>query len=166
MFAIRQFEAQDWLIYKAIRLEALARHEDLYGGSFAVESAWRDSQWEFMLGQSNKAFFGLYDGAELVGSACVFTDRGDKKGRTALLAGAYIREAYRGRKLSRLLYAARIQWIIESGKFDCITVGHKDSNEASRRANQAFGFEYLGSQDKIWGKGSKDIQMYEMRIAI
>ena len=42
---IKQFTADDWQDYKAIRLEALSRHEDVSGGSFAGESAWSDSQW-------------------------------------------------------------------------------------------------------------------------
>lgn len=162
---VKQFEARDWPIYKAIRLEALARHENVYGGSYKGESAWSDSQWEYMLGKSDQAFFGLYDGRKLVGSTCVFTDRTDKSGKTALLAGSYIREDYRGRKLSRLLYAARLEWIIGRGQYDRVTVGHKDGNEASRRANQAFGFVETGRNDDVWGDGSRGIKYsYEMRL--
>jgi RimJ/RimL family protein N-acetyltransferase len=166
MFAVKKFEAEDWRTYKAMRLEGLSRHADVYGNSLKLESAWSDSQWEYMLGSPRNALFGLYDGTTLIGSSAVFTDRNDKKGRTALLAGSYIREEYRGRKLSRLLYAARIEWIVDCGRFDCITVGHKKGNEASRRANQAFGFTYAGEEEKDWGDGSRDILMkYEMRLA-
>lgn len=163
---VKQFTIDDWQIYKAIRLEALAAHESLYGNSYALESSWRDSQWQYLLSSDKNAFFGLYDGAELIGCSVVFTDRSDKHGRTALLAGSYIREAWRGRGLSRLLYAARIDWIVGSGRFDCISVGHKEGNEASRRANQSFGFDYVGQETKGWGDGSQGIlHKYEMRIA-
>jgi RimJ/RimL family protein N-acetyltransferase len=162
---VKQFEAKDWPVYKAIRLEALARHEDVYGGSLKGESAWSDSQWEYMLGKSDQAFFGLYDGKTLIGSTCVFTARDDKSGKTALLAGSYIREEYRGQKLSRLLYAARLEWIIGRGQYDRVIVGHKDGNEASRRANQAFGFAHTGQEEDVWGDGSRGIKhSYEMRL--
>lgn len=162
---IKKFEAQDWRIYKAIRLEALALHGHVFGGSLAAESAWSDSQWEYMLGKSDYAFFGLYDGRTLVGSTCVFTSRDDKTGRTALLAGSYIRENYRGRRLSRLLYAARIDWIIASNKYERILVGHREDNEASRRANQRFGFVRIGQEEKQWGDGSVGVlHNYEMRL--
>ena len=165
MFTVKQFEAKDWPIYKAIRLEALARHENVFGGSFAGESAWSNSQWEYMLGRSDQAFFGLYDGKELIGSTCVFTARDDKSGKTALLAGSYIREEYRGKKLSRLLYAARLEWIMGSGRYDRVIVAHKDGNEASRRANQAFGFALVGQNEDVWGDGSRGIKYnYEMRL--
>ena len=119
-----------------------------------------------MLGSAKHAFFGLYDGKNLIGSAAVFTDRDDKTERTALLAGNYIREAFRGRKLSRYLYAARIEWVVGCGHFDCIRVGHKQGNEPSRRANQAFGFGYIGQETKAWGDGSQGVlHKYEMRIA-
>lgn len=160
---IKQFTADDWQTYKAIRLEALARHEDVYGGSFTGESAWSDSQWQHMLDSPKNAFFGLYDGKKLIGSTVVFTHRDLDK--TALLAGSYIREEYRGKGLSRLLYAARIQWAIEGGAFNRIIVAHKEGNEASRRANQAFGFEYIGQEHTDWGDGSKAIKhSYEMRL--
>lgn len=167
MFTVRQFEARDWPTYKAIRLEALSRHEDKFGASFTAESAWRDSQWEYMLGKPDQAFFGLYDGDTLIGSTGVVTDKFDKSGKGAVLIASYIREDYRGRGLSRLLYAARIQWVIESGRYKRVIVGHKEGNEASRRANQAFGFEYIGPERTQWGDGSEAIKHnYEMRIAI
>ncbi len=163
---VKKFDVDDWQTYKDIRLEALSLHENVYGNSYAVESSWSDSQWQYMLGSQKNAFFGLYDGKKLIGNSAVFTDRNDKKGRTALLAGSYIREDYRGQKLSRLLYAARIEWIVGSGQFDCIAVGHKAGNEASRRANQAFGFDYIGQETKAWGDGSQGVlHKYEMRLA-
>lgn len=162
---VRKFEKHAWREYKAIRLEALSFHEDVYGGSLKDETGWADSVWADMFAHDNYAFFGLYDAAALVGIACVFADRNDKSGRTALLAGAYIREAYRGKGHSGLLYEARIGWIKQSGYFDRILVGHKQGNEASRRANQRFGFRHTGQEETGWGDGSIGIKhSYEMRI--
>jgi RimJ/RimL family protein N-acetyltransferase len=163
---VKQFTIDDWQEYKAVRLEALAAHENVYGGSYAQESAWSDSQWQFLLVSEKNAFFGLYEGGALIGCAGVVTDRSDKTERTAVLIGSYIREDFRGRKLSRLLYAARIDWVVGSGKFDCIAVAHKEGNEASRRANQAFGFAHTGQETTSWGDGSQGVKhKYEMRIA-
>ncbi len=162
---VRKFEKDEWQAYRALRLEALALHEDVYGGSYKGESAWDDAQWADMFAESRFAFFGLYDDDALVGSACVFADRSDKTGKSALLAGAYIKEDYRGQGLSRLLYEARIGWIVHCGHYDRITVGHKHGNEASRRANQRFGFQRVGEEDTSWGDGSNGIKYtYEMRL--
>ncbi len=163
---VRKFNARDWQAYKALRLEALRLHADVFGGSYETESALSDKDWKQLLSKPGQAFFGLYDDEKLIGSAGVFTDWQDAKGKTALLVGSYIREAYRGQKLSHLLYAHRINWIINSGLFNRVVVGHKQGNEASRRANQAFGFEYTGHEERMWGNGSKgDLMIYEMRLA-
>lgn len=163
---VKKFEKDEWQVYRVLRLEALAFHEDVYGGSFKDESAWSDAQWEEMFAEEKFAFFGLYDESSLIGIACVFADRSDKAGKSALLAGAYIKEEYRGQGLSRLLYEARIGWIVHCGHYDRITVGHKQGNEASRRANQRFGFQHVGKEDTSWGDGSQGIKhSYELRIA-
>lgn len=164
---VRQFSAAEWDTYKSIRLEALSKHEDVFGSNHASEAAWSDSQWKHMLGRPNQAFFGLYDGKTLAGCTGIVTDRFDKTEKTAVLIASYIRESYRGRRLSRLLYAARIEWAMGCGHFERVIVGHKEGNEASRRANQSFGFEPIGEEEQVWGDGSKGKNFkYEIRIAI
>lgn len=104
---VKQFTIDDWQEYKAIRLEALAA---LTKTSMA-DRTHKDPRRTFpvaVLLVIKNAFFGLYEGGALIGCAGVVTDRSDKTERTALLIGSYIREDFRGRKLSRLLYAARI----------------------------------------------------------
>ncbi|PZO88541.1 MAG: hypothetical protein DI626_01550 [Micavibrio aeruginosavorus] len=162
---VKQFNAKDWRQYRAIRLEALSRHADVYGNSLELEQSWSDEDWHDMVGDARHAFFGLYDGDELVGCTAVFTDRNDISGKTALLAGSYIRQDYRGRGLSRKLYDARLEWIRASKRFDAAVVGHKEGNEVSRRANQAFGFTHSRTEEKTWGDGSKGtIHIYTMRL--
>ncbi len=162
---IEQFNTRDWKAYKAIRLEALSLHADVYGNSLELEQSWSDQHWQDMLDDDRHAFFGLYDGNDLIGCTAVFTDRNDASGKTALLAGSYIRQDYRGRGLSRKLYEARLEWIRAAKRFDTAAVGHKEGNEVSRRANQAFGFAHTGTEEKIWGDGSKGIiHVYAMRL--
>jgi RimJ/RimL family protein N-acetyltransferase len=162
---VRKLNKDDWNAYKAIRLEALRLHENLYGGSYAAEAAYSDQDWQDLIGTKTYAFFGLYDDDKIVGSTVVFTHRDDPTGKTALLAGSYIRKEYRGMGLSRKLYEARLDWIKSEERFERVWVGHRAGNEASRRANQAFGFTLLKTEDKAWGDGSKDTYYhYELRI--
>lgn len=105
---VRKFEAADWAVYKAMRLEALRLHQDVYGTSHADMADRPNSEWEDIVSQDDAAFFGLYDGGDAVGIAGIFTHKSEP--RTGILIAGYIREAYRGRGLSRLLYQARIDW--------------------------------------------------------
>lgn len=165
MLYTKQFHEETWRDYKSIRLEALALHENLYGNSLATEQAWDDSIWIGTVTSKNSAIFGLYDEDTLIGSTAAFTDRADVTGKTCYLAGSYIRAAYRGQGLSRLFYEARIGWARKHGGFDTITVGHRDGNEASRKANQKFGFQFKQPVEKKWGDGSIGIlHIYEMRL--
>ncbi len=164
MFA-RALKSDEWQRYRDLRFEALAAHEDVYGSCLAIEKAWGDDVWIDLFSDQRHQFFGLFDRENLIGSGAVFTDRNDKAGKTALLASAYIQPDYRGQGLSRLLYEARIRWIVESDRFDRIAVGHKQGNEASRRANQHFGFIKTGTEEIMWGDGSTDIKhTYELRL--
>ncbi|PZQ45345.1 MAG: hypothetical protein DI551_07570 [Micavibrio aeruginosavorus] len=164
---VKKLTGKDWKAYKTLRLEALSRHEDVFGASFEKEAEREDSVWQKMLSQGRQAFFGLYDGKDIVGITGIVADMHDESGRTAILIASYIREEYRGRKLSHLLYAARIDWAIKSGLFERIVVGHREGNEASRRANQAFGFELYAKEEQDWGDGARaNIYRYEVRLAL
>ena len=165
MFYTKQFNEQTWRDYKSIRLEGLTLHENVYGNSLAMEQAWDDSVWIGEVTSQKSAIFGLYDDETLIGSTAAFTDRGDSSGKTCLLAGSYIREHYRGQGLSALLYKARIDWARAHGGFDVIVVGHREDNEASRRANQNFGFKFVKKTEKQWGDGTTGTHYaYELRI--
>ena len=160
---VKHLQAADWALYKHMRLEALRLHEDVYGTSFKDMCDRPDAEWESIVSQDNSAFFGLFDGDSIIGIGGIFTHNTEE--RTGMLIAGYIREEYRERGLSRLLYQARIDWAKQSGLFDRLLIGHREGNEASRRANQAFGFQPIGVIDYVFGNGdkAKDYQ-YELRI--
>jgi RimJ/RimL family protein N-acetyltransferase len=160
---VRKLSREDWPLYKKIRLEALRLHSDVYGTSYKDMCERPDAEWESILLQEDAAFFGLFDDQTIVGLGGVFTQ--EKSTRTGMLIAGYIRADYRGRGLSKMIYQARIDWAKESGLFDRLLIGHREGNEASRRANQAFGFQPIGVVDYTFGNGdiAKDYQ-YELRL--
>ncbi len=100
-----------------------------------------DAYWrETVTADDKHQVFGLFDGSQLIGVTAMFTHSGDPSGETAFLAMSFIQPEYRGRGLSRLLHQARLEWVRAHSRFKRIVVGHRESNEISRRANQAFGF--------------------------
>ncbi len=160
---VRKLEKDDWQAYKALRLEASRLHADKYGSSYEENVGRSDAEWQDGLCGASQAFFGLFDGDDMVGTGGVFMK--DEGSRCGALIGGYIRKTYRGQGYSHLIYEARINWARESGLFDRLLIGHRKGNEASRRANQAFGFQYIGEQENVFGDGSKDMDMqYELRL--
>ncbi len=160
---VKKLEKNDWRAYKALRLEALGLHPDVYGGTLQDALQTSDSDWQQVLDRQDQAYFGLYEGGELIGCGGVFMQ--DAASKTGMLIGGYIRAQYRGRGLSHMIYEARIGWTKESGLYDRLVVGHRKGNEASRRANQVFGFKYIGEEDYLFGDGTRATHLqYEMRI--
>ena len=162
---IRRWSESDWGAFKAIRLEALSKHDNFFGASFSVESSKEDSFWKKTLLDVDKAaIFGLYDEDKVIGLTAIFRDWTGRHG-VAVLAMSYIRAEYRKKGLSDLLYKERIDWAKSQGDIGIVTVGHREGNDASRAANQRFGFVLREVKDQIYGNGetAKDY-IYELKI--
>jgi RimJ/RimL family protein N-acetyltransferase len=164
-FNLRALGPDDWEVFREMRLCALQHHQGVFGDNYDESRQRPDEYWHETLNGQGKGVFGLFDGQKIIGITAIFTDREDPSGQTAVLAMSYILPEYRGHKLSRLLYTARIDWAKDQPQLTRIVVSHRESNEASRRANQAFGFKYIGSKEKVWPDGITENQcLYEMRI--
>lgn len=160
---MRQFLPEDAMRYKAIRLEALQLEADKFSNSYAMEAAYPDAHWHGRLDNPKSAFWGLYAGNELVGltGIAIQPDRPD----TAYMGQSYIRKEHRGKKLSRMLYDARIAWARGHG-LKRLTIGHRAINASSKAAIQHFGFCYTHSETRLWPPDNlpDDILYYELLL--
>jgi RimJ/RimL family protein N-acetyltransferase len=162
---IRRWSEDDWEVFKAIRLEALNAHSDVFGASYNVESEKDDAFWKDKLFDlSQGAVFGLYDADTVIGLTAVFRDK-NRPLDAVFLCMSYIRSEYRKNGLSDLLYRARIDWAKSQKGIRIISVAHREGNEASRRANQRWGFVFSAVKDEVFGNGetAKDY-IYELKI--
>jgi RimJ/RimL family protein N-acetyltransferase len=160
-FRIRSFVPEEWALFRDFRLAALAAAPGVYLGSVAESSTRSDEEWRAMLADPRHRIFALFDGETLIGITAAFTHR--EEPQTALLAMSFILPAYRKAGLSRLLYEARLDWIRSAGRFRRVIVSHRASNEASRRANQHFGFVPIGRNSIAWPDGTTEDEInYEL----
>jgi len=161
----RALTAEDWQIFRQIRLRALRVHPGVYLGSYKDAAARTEREWKEMLDGYGKCIFGLFDRDRMIGLAAIFTSREDPSGQSGVLAMDYIDPSYRGRCLSKLLYQLRIDWARLHQPFKRLVISHREGNEASRRANQAFGFRYIGREDIDWPDGAQAPHyLYELEI--
>jgi RimJ/RimL family protein N-acetyltransferase len=159
----RQLKASDLQDFKAIRLEALEKHKNVFGSTVEKEASYSDDQWiNLWLKENcpNVASFGLFNGEELIAITAIVRTSDDPSGKTAKLCASYIKEEYRGKGLSKQLYKARIDWAKQRGDFDNIIVSHRSGNEASRNANQAFGFTHTHSAPHTWPDGKTEDEVF------
>ena len=149
---LRRLTSDDWQLFRDIRLEALQQGAHVFGSSYAREVEFTESMWRSRLPDDRSAaIWALFDGDECVGLTGAVCDRNDPD--VAVFIASYLRPAYRGRKLSALYYQARIAWAKAEG-FKVAHISHRSGNDASRGANQKFGFRYTHTEKVIWHDGS------------
>jgi len=163
--AIRPFETAEWQRFREFRLAALAAEPGVFASSYSDAEARPAEDWKRTIEGSDRRVFGLFDDQRLIGITAAFTWREDPTGRTAFLAMSFILPEYRGRRLSRVLYRARLDWIRAQKQFARVVVSHRASNEASGRAMLHFGFRETHRARKIWpDSGEEDEVFYELNL--
>jgi RimJ/RimL family protein N-acetyltransferase len=161
---IRAFEPQEWDVFREFRLAAL-KDAPVFFTSYAEAASWSAERWRDEVKGPGHQVFGLFDGNLLIGITAVFTDRDDPRGQTALLAMSYILPSHRGRGLSRMFYEARLAWVRAQARFQRVVVSHRKSNDASRKANQRYGFVQINVASHTWPDGeTEDNVSYELAI--
>jgi RimJ/RimL family protein N-acetyltransferase len=161
---LRELVRSDWPALRDIRLHALRTEPGVFFSRYADEAVQADEHWMALAtGDEKHQLFGLFAGEELVGISRVSVDRNDPSGATAELGMSYIAPEYRGRGLAGQLYEARLAWVRARPQFVRVVVGHRRSNEPSRRAIERFGFRWVGDRPHRWPDGSdEDYVDYEL----
>ncbi len=153
---IRALKPEDWEIFRDLRIRAVRENPGYFLETVESAESHDESHWRETLDGQGKQVFGLFDGKRAIGLTAIFTWREDPIGRTAVLAMSHIDPDYRGRGLSHLLYESRITWAKTQPQLDKIVVSHREGNEASRHANQAFGFVHYDTKETDWPDGRRD----------
>lgn len=160
---IRAFRKDEWEIFKAKRLQALADMPNVFLSTVAIASAQRDEFWQDLINGEETEIFGLFDQDKLIGITGVFLNRRDPARKSASFGMSYIDAEYRGRGLSKLLYQARIDWAKAKG-FEKVVVGHREGNDISKAANQKFGFVFFEKEEIDFPDGRAFDYRYELAL--
>jgi predicted SnoaL-like aldol condensation-catalyzing enzyme/RimJ/RimL family protein N-acetyltransferase len=155
LIQVRHLTPDDWLEFRALRLQALQECPGVYFRSYAEEAVQENVYWLKTLDGDRKCVVGLFDNQDLCGHAAVFPWSADPSGQTGVMAMDYIVPAYRNRGLSRLLYEARIEWAVQQPELKRLVISHRVGNEASHRANQHFGFRFYEREKIGWPDGQE-----------
>lgn len=156
-YNIQHLLPTDWEAFKVIRLEALQAEPAVYAASFDEMKDMPDEFWRTRLADNNWAYFGLYAAEELIGVSGIMRNI-DNKDEAELIA-SYIRKEHRGKGLSQLFYIGRIEWARANGVGRLI-ISHRESNLASKHANQRFGFQFTHSVPRLWHDGKWEENVY------
>lgn len=163
---LHRLEVDDWERFRAVRLEALRSDPGVFSARLADALARSDEGWQDFLRNPNTAVFGVFDGEQMIGITGISIDREDPTGETAMLWGSWLRPDYRGRGISKAMYEARLGWAKAHPICKKVVVSHRESNIASRNANQKNGFRFVGKSDpQTWPDGGVEpILDYELQL--
>jgi RimJ/RimL family protein N-acetyltransferase len=164
---IRPLDVAEWPQLRDLRLRALEDAPGAFSATYDEVVRRSESDWRAMITDPTRQVFGLFDVDTMIGITGVLTSSEDSSGQTAILVMSYIVREYRGRGLSRMLYEARLAWARAHPTFTRIVVSHRESNEASRRANQRHGFIPTGRVvSRVWPDGVTEGEVfYELQLA-
>lgn len=157
-FSIQQVTKDDWEILREIRLEALSREPQSFGSDYKKEYLYEKLHWHQFIGNDeDRAIFVIKNGLEIIGLTGV--TRSQEYPDEAKLIASYLRKEYRGLGLSKMLYEARLHWAMHR-KFSAVVVSHRESNHASKMANQKFNFGYVDRREKVWADGNSEDEIF------
>ena len=163
--SIRRIGESDWREFRAIRLKALKSDPEVFGSSYEKESANSDDDWIAWVNRENGRIFHIYDGSKLIGMTGIYFGDGKDDDETAFLWGSWLEPDYRRRGISDLMYKVRIECAKENENIRGIVVSHRESNVASKFANQKHGFELTSKKEKTWSDGeTEDEIFYEFEV--
>jgi RimJ/RimL family protein N-acetyltransferase len=152
-YSIRKLEENDWHIFSEVRLLALRTDPKVFGSTHEREAGFSEAEWRSQLTNRDTGIFAVFDENGPVGMTGVAVDRDDPSRKTALLWGSWLSPDARGKGLSRLLYEARLSWARNQPGVEQIIVSHRESNVASKFANQRFGFHHTHTTERKWNDG-------------
>jgi RimJ/RimL family protein N-acetyltransferase len=162
---VRTLAVSEWELFREFRLTALKQAPGVFATSHADAARRPPETWQSLVSGPANQIFGLFDGECLIGITGAFTWPDDRSGETATLVMSYIVPAHRGRGLSRLLYAAALDWTRAHPRFKRVIVAMRASNVASRRACERHGFAPVGTGPRTWPDGAREDEIiYELRL--
>jgi ribosomal protein S18 acetylase RimI-like enzyme len=148
---VRRLAADDAVLFRDIRLEALRLAPDAFASTFEAESA-RPSGWfAERLGDSH--VLGAFRAEKLVGIATLIILQSAKMAHKGHLVGMYVRPEARRSGAGRRLVAAIIE--TARGHVEVIQLTVVAGNEIARRLYAGLGFDEYGREKKALKSGDR-----------
>lgn len=144
---IRRLLPADAESYRALMLEAYARHPDAFTSTVAEREALPLSWWRKRLdasASSDQVVFGAFDGEVLVGAAGLQFEAREKARHKADLFGMYVAASARGAGIGRQLVAALLDEAAARKGVKLVQLTVTEGNAAAQRLYERCGFKPFG----------------------
>ncbi|WP_043366268.1 GNAT family N-acetyltransferase [Belnapia sp. F-4-1] len=149
----------DAAAFRALRLEALRLHPEVFAADFA-EEAGRPLDWFAERLASNEVWAAVAPDGTLLGMAGLICHAAAKLRHKAVLWGVYVRAEARGTGLGAALVGAVLA--AARGKVEEVRLTVTVGNEAAIRLYEGFGFRVYGWEERalrVAGRDYDDVLM-------
>lgn len=162
---IKQIDENDWQEFRAVRLKALQTDPKVFGSHYEKEVLYSKQKWKEWISDKHQAIFIIYNDEKPIGMTGIYIPQDIVSKYKAVLWGSWLEPDYRRKGISDLMYKTRIDWAKQNLTLSKIEVSHRESNLASKFANQKHGFKLIKEENKEWHDGitEKDV-IYELNI--
>lgn len=143
----RRLTPRDALTYRALMLDAYARHPDAFTSSVDERAALPMTWWEKRLGADDAnsgIVFAAFDGDGMVGVAGLSFESRSKAQHKASLFGMYVPAPFRGLGIGGALVATVLEHARARPEVTLVQLTVTDGNAAARRLYERFGFVAFG----------------------
>ena len=162
---VRKFAADEWLLYRTLRLAALAESPDAFGSTFAHESGRADDDWAERLSRGANSSHELPLVAELdnepSGLAWVWLADGDHT-KAAHLYQMWVVPNDRRKGVGRALLDAAVAWARSVGAQELVLDVTNGNSEAAH-LYEAAGFVATGSEKPL--RPGSELRSRAMRLS-
>jgi RimJ/RimL family protein N-acetyltransferase len=142
---VRILDSGDVTAFKALRLAALRECPTAFSSSYEEECRVPLAQQaERMAPDADRAIFGAFDGATLVGSTGLQREGRVKLAHKAFIWGVYVAPAFRGRGVGRMLLERALARAQSMSDLLQVTLGVNTANAAAIALYKSVGFEPFG----------------------
>ncbi|MGG2464310.1 GNAT family N-acetyltransferase [Streptomyces sp. RGM 3693] len=135
--SVRPLSAEDWALYRAVRLAALADAPEAFGSTLKQEQAFTDDRWRERLTRRNQ--FVAQDGAEVCGLIGIVPVGPG----LAELVSMWVRPDARGRRVGDHLVLEALRWTSDQG-FPRVELWVAQGNDPAERLYARHGFQRTG----------------------
>lgn len=151
--------------FRHMRLASLRHYGAMFDAFHAAEVAKPDSYWRDLATENpDHCWFGLFDGAKLVGLCGAKLWDEDASGGSLLAYGAYVLPAYRGQGRVKPLYCLRAQWAAEAGYHHLVGF-LQDGNAVTKGIWERNGADFMFSRMMSFAGGPETLfHWYSMAL--
>ncbi len=154
--------SSDWEKYKELRLEALQKDSEAFGGSYEESAKKTDEEWMKPLENEKNSIIVAIDDDKAIGMVGTYQESGEKMKHISYIWGVYVKEEYRGQGIAKKLMEKLLDEIMKNKEIEKINLNVNTTQKAAIVLYEKIGFEIVGTLHKELKIGEKYFDEHAM----